>query len=81
MTFEDQIAVDNWRSTDAGRTEFDIYQLSQIADDLTDDWKTKDGTKTLLRDWQRFIEAKRKLDDIEIELRQTLTWRHGVIAI
>ena len=70
-----------WQSSDAGKMESNIHCLSMIADDFTDAWKTREGVKVLLSDWQKFLDAKRKLDDIEYEMRQTLTWRHGVIAI
>lgn len=68
MTNEELEAIQRWQHTDGGKAELAIHGLSIIVDDLTDAIKTREGTSTIRANFKMLMDAKRKLDDLMLEI-------------
>ena len=73
-------ALAEWQSSPEGRAYDCLYVFENIVDDLTDVSKRREGVQCIRAYWDRFIAAKRKLDDIEIELTPFCRQRYGEAA-
>ena len=69
MTFEEEFeTIQRWQHTDGGKAELAIHGISIAADDLTDAIKSRDGARTARENIKVLVAAKRKIDDLIMDL-------------
>ena len=68
MNTADMEALEQWQSSSAGATERRVHDLTNIVDDLTTLCQTREGVHILRASRSELVAAKRKLDDLVLDL-------------